>query len=76
MNTSLFVGLCEDIGLEVDFGRSFTYVVSSSGISIACISEADTALWWIDTWTISPEDAIAATKIIPEYALTPVGERE
>ena len=33
MNTSLFVGLCEDAGLEVDFRKGVTYVYAFGGYS-------------------------------------------
>lgn len=76
MNTSLFVGLCEDAGLEVDFRRELIYVHAPNGTLIATVDEAARALFSIDTYGIGPEDAIAVTEIIVPYALTPIEERE
>lgn len=76
MNTSLFVGLCYDAGLEVDFRRELIYVHAPNGTLTATVNEAERALFWIDTYGIGQEDAIAATEIIVPYALTPIEERE
>lgn len=76
MNTSLFVGLCEDAGLEVDFRRELTYVHAPNGALVAMVDEADHCLYWIDTYGVSRELAIQATKIVAPYALTPIEERE
>lgn len=76
MNTSLFVGLCEDAGLEVDFRRELIYVHAPNDTLIATVDEAARALFWIDTYGIGQEDAIAVAEIIVPYALTPIEERE
>ena len=76
MNTSLFVGLCEDAGFEVDFRRELIYVHASNGTLIATVDEAARALFRIDTYGIGREDAIAVTEIVVAYALTPIEERE
>lgn len=76
MNTSLFVGLCYDAGLEVDFRGELIYIHAPNGTLIATVDEAARALFWIDTYGIGQEDAIAVTEIIVPYALTPIEERE
>lgn len=76
MNTSLFVGLCEDAGLEVDFGKGVTYVYVSGGILVAAINESIHALYRINTYEASRGDAIRLSEIVVPYALTPIEERE
>lgn len=76
MNTSLFVGLCEDAGLEVDFRGELIYIHAPDGTLVAMVDEADRCLYWIDTYGVSRELAIQATKIVAPYALTPIEERE
>lgn len=76
MNTSLFVGLCEDAGLEVDFRRELIYIHAPNGTLFATVDEADHGLYWIDTYGVSRELAIQATEIVVPYALTPIEERE
>lgn len=76
MNTSLFFGLCEDAGFEVDPRRELIYVHASDGALVATVDEAARALFWIDTYGIGQEDAIAVTGIVVPYALTPIEERE
>lgn len=76
MNTSLFVGLCEDAGFDVDLGYNITMVYSSSGLNVAVINEYDHALYWIDTYGLSQHDAVKVSEIVTPYALTPVEDRE
>lgn len=76
MSTSLFVGLCEDAGLEVYFSKELIYVHAPNGTLVATVDEADHRLYWIDTYGVSRELAIQATKIVAPYALTPIEERE
>ena len=76
MNTSLFVGLCEDAELEVDLGKDSTTVTAPNGTLVAMIDESDHGLYWIDTYGISREFSIQATELVVPYALTPIEERE
>lgn len=76
MNTSLFVGLCEDAGLEVDFDEGATYVYAHGGVLVATINESIHALYQINTYEVSREGAIKASEIVVPYALTPIEERE
>lgn len=76
MNTSLFVGLCEDAGFDVDFGNNLTAVIAPNGTPVAMINESDYGLYWIDTYGVSRELAIKATEIVAPYALTPIEERK
>lgn len=76
MNTSLFVGLCENAGLEVDFRRELAYVYAPDNALVATVDEAARALFWIDTYGMDEEQAIKTIEIVTSYALTPVEERE
>ena len=76
MNTSLFVGLCEDAGFDVNVGNSITTVYSSSGLTIAAVNEKAHALYWIDTYGVSQHDAVKAAEIVTPYAMTPIEDRE
>lgn len=76
MNTSLFVGLCEDAGLEVDFGNGVTYVYVLGGVLVAAVNESIHALYRINTYEASRGDAIRLSEIVVPYALTPIEERE
>ena len=76
MNTSLFVGLCEGAGLEVDFGNEVTYVYTGGGVLIATVSESIYSLYRIDTYEATRDEAIKASEIVVPYALTPIEERE
>ncbi|MDO4642248.1 MAG: hypothetical protein Q4A74_00225 [Cardiobacteriaceae bacterium] len=76
MNTSLFVGLCEDAELEVDLGRNLTSVTAPNGTLVAMINESDHGLYWINTYGISRELAIQVTEIVVPYSLTSIEERE
>ena len=76
MNTSLFVGLCEDAGLEVYFGKGVTYVYAPGGVLVATINESIYAMYRISTYEASRGDAIRLSEIVTPYALTPIEERE
>lgn len=76
MNTSLFVGLCYDAGLEVDFRRELIYVHAPNGTLVAAVDEAARALFWIDTYGVSEDQAAGIAEIVTPYALTPIEERE
>lgn len=76
MNTSLFVGLCEDAGFEVDFRRELIYVHASNGTLVATVDEAARALFWVDTYGVSEDKAVKIGEIVIPYALTPIEERE
>lgn len=76
MNTSLFVGLCEDAGFEVDFRRELIYVYASNGTLVATVDEAARALFWVDTYGVSEDQAVKIGEIVAPYALTPIEERE
>lgn len=76
MNTSLFVGLCEDAGFEVDFRRELVYVHGPNGALVATVDEAARALFWIDTYGVSEDQAAKVAEIVTPYALTPIEERE
>lgn len=76
MNTSLFVGLCEDAGLNVKFQSGITYVYGDLNECLADISEARTGDYYIDLWNISKEHTELISEVVPKYALTPIEERE
>lgn len=76
MNTSLFVGLCYDVGLDVDFRRELIYVYAPNGALVAMVDEAARALFWIDTYGVSEDQAVEITETVAPYALTPIEERE
>lgn len=76
MNTSLFVGLCEDAGLGVKFDCDEVLVDDLNGNNIAIIDEQVLALYSIDTYGASKEQAIKVSEIAIPYALTPIEERE
>lgn len=76
MNTSLFVGLCEDAGLNVEFRSSVTYIYGDLNECLADISEAHTGDYYIDLWNASEEYTELISEVVPEYALTPIEERE
>lgn len=76
MNTSLFVGLCEDAGLEVDFVGGLSRITDADGAHIAEVSETIDGRYWIDT-NMLPRDAIPSiAKSVTKYAFTPIKERE
>nr|DAW15455.1 MAG TPA: hypothetical protein [Caudoviricetes sp.] len=76
MNISLFVGLCEDAGLNVEFRGGITYIYGDLNEHLADISEARTGDYYIDLWNISKEYTELISEIVPEYSLTPIEERE
>lgn len=76
MNTSLFVGLCEDAGFEVEFNGSLVGVSTYNHIPVAVINEKADSLYWIDTYGTGREEAAALSEIVVAYALTPIEERE
>lgn len=76
MNTSLFVGLCEDAGFEVEFNGSLIEVLTHKHTPVAVINEKADSLYWIDTYGTDREQAAALSEIVVAYALTPIEERE
>lgn len=76
MNTSLFLGLCEDAGLNVDTRSGVTYVYGDLNECLADISEVRTGDYYIDLWNVSKEYTELISEVVPKYALTPVEERE
>lgn len=76
MNTSLFVGLCEDAGLSVEFKKAMTAVLSGEDLVIAEVSECFSGDYYIDTWGEADDHVRFVSSIVPEYALTPIEERE
>nr|DAN20822.1 MAG TPA: hypothetical protein [Caudoviricetes sp.] len=76
MNTSLFVGLCEDAGIEVKFLRELIYIHAFNGTLVATVDEAARARFWIDTYKVGEDCAAKVTEIVVPYALTPIEERE
>lgn len=76
MNTSLFVGLCKNMGLDIEFVGDVTRVTDEDGIPIAEIYETIHGRYWIDT-SVLPRDVITSiAEAATEYALTPIEERE
>lgn len=76
MNTSLFVGLCEDAGLNVEFRSGITHVYGDRNECLADVSEARTGDYYIDRWNAPEEYTELISEIVPKYALTPIEERE
>lgn len=76
MNTSLFVGLCEDAGLDVEFQGGITYVYGDLNECLADISEARVGDYYIDLWNASKEYTELISEVVPKYALAPIEERE
>jgi len=76
MNTSLFVGLCEDAGLNVEIRSGITYVYGDLNERLADISEARTGDYHIDLWGANEEYTKLISEVVPKYALTPIEERE
>ena len=76
MNTSLFVGLCRDAGLNVEFRSGITYVYGDLNECLADISEARVGDYYIDLWDTSKEYTELISEVVPKYALTPIKERE
>lgn len=76
MNTSLFVGLCEDAGLNVEIRSGITHVYGDLNGCLADISEVRTGDYHIDLWDTPEEYTELITEVVPKYALTPIEERE
>ena len=76
MNTSLFVGLCEDAGFKVEFNGSLTDVLTYEQTPVAVISENADSFYWINTFGIDKERAAVISEIVVTYGLTPIEERE
>lgn len=76
MNTSLFLGLCEDAELNVEFKNGITYVYGDLNEHIADISEDREGDYYIDLWNISMEHTKLISEIVPKYSLTPIEDRE
>lgn len=76
MNTSLFVGLCCDAGLKVGFSGGITHVYDSPNECLADISEDRTGDYSTNLLGVPKECAELISEIVPEYALTPIEERE
>ena len=76
MNTSLFVGLCYDAGLNVDIRSGITHVYGDPNECLADISEVRVGDYHIDLWNAPTEHAKLISEIVPEYSLTPIEERE
>lgn len=76
MNTSLFVGLCYDAGLNVELNGTQAEISTHDRIKVATIDERADSLYWVDTYDMSREQAAALSELVPKYALTPIKERE
>lgn len=76
MNTSLFVGLCEDAGLNVEFRSGTAHVYGDRNERLADISEARTGDYYIDRRNAPEEYTKLISEVVPKYALTPIEERE
>lgn len=76
MNTSLFVGLCHDAGLSVEFRHGIAHVYGDHNECLADISEARTGDYYIDRWNTPEEYTGLISEIVPKYSLTPIEERE
>lgn len=76
MNTSLFVGLCYDVGLNVEFRGGITHVYGDLNESLADISEVRVGDYHIDLWNTSEEYTKLISEVVPKYALTPIEERK
>lgn len=76
MNTSLFVGLCEDAGLKVGFSGGIAHVHGGPDECLADISEVRTGDYSTNLLGVPKEHAELISEIVPEYALTPIEERE
>lgn len=76
MNTSLFVGLCEDAGLSVRFDEGQPSVYTAKGEFIATVSESALGRYLVDTHRMNKNDAVDITELVVAYAYTPIEERE
>lgn len=76
MNTSLFVGLCEDAGFNVKFRGELALVEVARGLPVATISETEPAGFSIGTYNIRRSASEVLAEAVIAYALTPIEERE
>lgn len=76
MNTSLFVGLCRDAGLNVEFRSGIAHVYGDLNECLADISEAHVGDYHTNLWNTPEEYTEFISEVVPEYALTPIEERE
>lgn len=76
MNTSLFVGLCYDVGLNVEFSGGITHVYGDLDGCLADISEARVGDYHIDLWNTPEEYTKLISEFVHKYSLTPIEERE
>lgn len=75
MNTSLFVGLCYDAGLSVEFNKAMTVILSGKDSVIAEVGERFSGDYYIDTRGEADDHIRFVSNVVPEYALTPIEER-
>lgn len=76
MNTSLFVGLCEDAGLNVYFRGGIAYIYNDLNECLADVSEVRRGDYFIDMWNAPERHIKVVSETVPKYALTPIEERE
>lgn len=76
MNTSLFVGLCYDAGLSVEFEEATTVVLSGEGSVIAEVDERFSGDYYTNTWGETDDHTRFVSSVVPKYALTQIEERE
>lgn len=76
MNTSLFVGLCEDAGLHVYFSGGIAYIYNDLDERLADVSEFRRGDYFIDLWGAPERHIKVISEIVPKYAITPIEERE
>lgn len=76
MNTSLFVGLCEDAGFNVRFRGELALIEMARGVPAATISETEPASFSISTYNIERHASEVLAEVVTAYALTPIEERE
>lgn len=76
MNTSLFAGLCYDVGLNVEFRGDIIYVYDDLDECLADISEVRVGDYYIGLWNTPEEYTELISELVPKYALTPIEERE
>nr|DAK25905.1 MAG TPA: hypothetical protein [Caudoviricetes sp.] len=76
MNTSLFVGLCEDAGFNVKFRGELALVEVAKGVPVATVSETEPASFSIGTYNVRRHASEVLAEVVMAYALTPIKERE
>ena len=76
MNTSLFVGLCEDAGFNVKFRGELALVEVAKGVPVATVSETEPASFSIGTYNVRRHASEVLAEVVTAYALTPIEERE